>query len=106
MNPTPKRATLAKAPLPPASTPDVVGQVVAASAPAAEPARRGPGRPRTKVRYENISTKIRIDLRDRLDEELAATKGTDDEVTVIQALDQALTAWLDAREARRGGWQR
>jgi hypothetical protein len=106
MNAQPQRATLTKAPLPAATTDDVVGQVVAAATPpaappTAAPARRGPGRPRTKVRYENLSTKISIDLRDRLDEELDRARGTEDEVTVIQAIDEALTAWLDIRETRR-----
>ncbi len=106
MNPQPQRATLTKAPLPSATTNDVVGQVVAATTPPsaatpAAPARRGPGRPRAKVRYEPLSTKISIELRDRLDAEIDLSRGTDDEVTVIQAIDESLTAWLDLREARR-----
>lgn len=99
-----QRKSLTKAPSTPVGGPDPIAQVIAATdhqqqSAAVDPPRRGPGRPKKKVRYEPFSTKISIDLRDRLDAELARVRGTEEEATVVQAIEESLTAWLDARDA-------
>lgn len=112
----PPRQTLRKAPPAPAGSADAVSEVLGATAPpAATPApvqpvaevpapgaatapRRGPGRPPTrKERYEPFSTKISISLRDQLDAEVARVKGTDEEISIVTAVEEALKMWLDSR---------
>jgi len=53
------------------------------------PFRRSVGRPRSKRRMEPFSSKIEIDLRDQLDDHLAANGGT-----MVDLLDAALRDYL------------
>lgn len=109
---TAPRQTLKKAPLAPVGSADVVSEVLGATAPqaseppqlvapapdAATPLKRGPGRPPTrKERYEPFSTKISMSLRDQLNAEVARVKGTDQEVSIVTAVEEGLKMWLDAR---------
>jgi hypothetical protein len=68
---------------PPAVTPAAENQADAA------PFRRSVGRPRSKRRMEPFSSKIEIDLRDQLDDHLAANGGT-----MVDLLDAALRNYL------------
>jgi hypothetical protein len=110
---TPPRIALKKAPPAPAGSADVVSEVLGATAPqapesaqppaaaqdAATPPKRGPGRPPTrKERYEPFSTKISITLRDQLDAEVARVKGTDQEVSIVTAVEEGLKLWLASRQ--------